>query len=81
MSNALYTCKECKNPVVLSPSLSQRTGADGRTMSREEALCIFRDGRGGMCTACYIKHRSQQSVDLMRKHSLQYERVQVIHIA
>lgn len=63
----LYTCSECKTDVVLVPPLSQRKGADGQAMTREEALSIFRDGRGGKCTDCYLTQRSGESVDLMRK--------------
>lgn len=77
MSAPLYTCLDCERPVHLDPPLSRRVGQDGTPMTREEALCIF---RGGRCTKCYLAKRSRESEELMRKHVLQYDKVQVIHI-
>lgn len=68
MSAALYICLDCKKPVQLYPPLSRRTGADGQPMTKAEALSIFRGGRGGRCTACFLTKRSRESEELMRKH-------------
>jgi RNase P subunit RPR2 len=56
-SNALFTCKKCNKPVILNPPLSKRIGSDGAPMSKADALSIFKDGKGGMCSDCYIKNR------------------------
>ncbi len=80
MSTPLYTCLDCKSPVHLNPPLSRRIGQNGIPMTKDEALCIFRDDKGGRCTKCYLAKRSRESEELMRKHVLQYDKVQVIHI-
>ena len=59
MSKGLFDCKCCKHPVVLHPPLSKRTGSNG-PMTRAEALSLFRDNKGGMCSSCYVKQRSAQ---------------------
>ncbi len=59
MSKGLFDCKCCKRPVVLHPPLSKRIGADG-PMTRAEAMSIFHDNKGGMCSTCYVKSRNEQ---------------------
>ena len=59
MSKGLFDCNRCKRPVVLNPPLNKRIGADG-PMTRTEALSLFRDSKGGMCTDCYLEHQREQ---------------------
>jgi len=48
MSTPLYTCLDCKSPVHLNPPLSRRIGQNGIPMTKDEALCIFRDDKGAI---------------------------------
>lgn len=59
MSKGLFDCNRCKRPVILNPPMSKRMGSDG-PMTRTEALSLFRDAKGGMCSKCYAEHRAMQ---------------------
>lgn len=67
--SALYTCKSCLRPQELVPPLSRRTGPDGQPMTKAHALSIFRDGKGGMCTDCYLAHRDRGPLPTRRTWS------------
>lgn len=59
MSKGLFDCKRCKQAVILYPPLNKRMGANG-PMTRDEAMFLFCESRGGMCSKCYVEHRSEQ---------------------
>lgn len=69
---AKLTCKDCSTELLkLSPPLSQRRGADGQPMTRAEAIHLFVDSRGGRCTDCFLKHRSEETSKLCRRKLLE----------
>jgi hypothetical protein len=42
-------------------------------MTRAEALCIFRDGKGGRCTECYLAYQRKETSALMERIGREWE--------
>ena len=58
-------CKECGEVMKPSPPLCERTDNAGLAMTMAEARQLFMPG--GICRACGVKQRSQDSVDNARR--------------
>jgi hypothetical protein len=59
----LGSCVDCGKPHTFTPSLKERG------MTSKVAKQIFIDSKGGRCPPCFVSHRSQGAIELIRKIS------------